>query len=216
MVAATATTAFYFYRGNRATHPLRRLANRLAPPAATEPLVEGMLALFFDNEINAYPNPASEMLTNEAAIAPGAFANVYASLLFHEDEAIRRAALLRLSTGVPANLAVCQNELARLESRLHVLTSYPDLIGKPEWVVRRAEEASLLGRNAKEQEAVRQLFAVLRASTDPSLKGRQAKETLFNIETAVKAASAERKVRRSTLYNITSGKHVTGTLIRFR
>jgi hypothetical protein len=217
MVAATsAMTAFYFYRVNSATHPLRKLAGRFAPRQMVDPLVEGMLALFSDGEIEAYPNPPSEMLINETAIGPSAFADVFASLMFHEVESVRRAAARRLSAPVPPNLAVCQSDLARLESRLHRLTSYPDLIGMPDWVVRRAEEASLLGRNAKDQEAVRQLFAVLRANTDPSLKGRQAKETLFNIETAVKADSAQRRVRRSTLYNMTSGKHVTGKLIRFQ
>jgi hypothetical protein len=216
VAAGTTMTAFFFYRANRATHPLRKLANRFAPHPTIDPLVEGMLALFSDGEIKAYPNPDSEILTDETPIGPGAFASIYACLLFHEDETIRRAAVARLPAPAPINLAVSKVDLAYLESRLRPLKTYPDLIGMPEWIIRRAENASLRGRGAKDQLAIEQLFIVLRANANPNLKGRLTKQTLFNIETAVKADSAETKAGRSTLYNITGGKHVTGKLIRFR
>lgn len=215
-VPIAAFTVYLFFRKRPDTHPFRKIVDLVAPRPDDCPLLDGVVAMFRDGELSVYPMPSTGFLTDQAPVPCGSFAHRYACGLLDQKQSTRILSSDRIAFGDLSDLAISETDLGALLQRLRPLNNYTDLIGTPDWVVRRAETATLSAVEPKLRPEITRFFTILRTLSRHQFAHSLDKQRIAALEAEFAQIPVTRDVHRSTIYAIEGGKHPTGRLVRFR
>jgi hypothetical protein len=215
-VPIAAFAVYLFFRQRPDTHPFTKIIDLIVPRPDDCSLLDGVVAMFRDGELLVYPMSSTGFLTDQAAVPPGRFAHRYACGLLDQKQSIQILTSDRIALGNFSDLAVSETDLGALLQRLRPLNSYTDLIGTPDWVVRRAETATLSAVEPKLWPEITRFFTILRTLSRHQFAHSLDKQRIAALEAEFAKIPLTRDVHRSTIYAIEGGKHPTGRLVRFR
>lgn len=146
---------------DRVGHPVARLLDRIVALQALDERVARIM-MHFAADYPLWTSKDGETPSGDAPVAGAQLLPRHGCLLMHSQLSVRRLAARRLGDRGLEKLVVQRLPLEEYAATIRPIRSYVDLLGADEWVISRAERASLRDAQHGMHREIRGYFIIIR------------------------------------------------------